>query len=185
MMTLPRSTAVLAGAFALCALGRSADGPADVTVYTGARIHTAVGEPIDNGVLVVKAGKIVAVGSQRDVAAPVGAKAVDLAGKVVIPGLVDTHSHIGIYPRPSVPAHGDGNEMSGPVQGGLRALDAVWPDDPGIRMATAGGVTTANIMPGSGNVIGGATVYAKPRGRAIDDMRIKDLPILGGLKMAN
>src|SRR5438105_7317326 len=73
--------------------------------------------------------------------------------------------------------------MSGPVQSGLRALDAIYADDPGIRMAVAGGVTTANLMPGSGNVIGGQTVYVKLRGRTIEDMRIAGA--LGGLKMAN
>jgi imidazolonepropionase-like amidohydrolase len=75
--------------------------------------------------------------------------------------------------------------MSGPVQPGLRALDAVWPDDPGFRMAVAGGVTVANIMPGSGNVIGGQTVYVKLRGRTIDEMRVEAKGVVGGLKMAN
>ena len=83
---------------------------------------------------------------------------IDASGKVIIRGLVDTHSHVGIYPKPMVPAHSDGNEGSGAVQSSLRALDSIWPDDPGIRMAVAGGVTTANIMPGSGNVIGGQTL---------------------------
>src|SRR5207248_5749725 len=64
-------------------------------------------------------------------------------------------------------------------------LDAVYPDDPGIRMAVAGGITTANIMPGSGNVIGGQTVYVKLRGRTIEEMRLADAPDVGGLKMAN
>lgn len=160
------------------------DGPAGVLAFRGARILPVSGPPIDGGVLVVRDGKIAAVGP-AGTTIPDGAEVRDAAGMVIIPGLVDTHSHIGIFPRPTVPAHGDGNEMSGPVQGGLRALDAVWPDDPGIRMATAGGVTTANIMPGSGNVVGGATVYVKLRGRTIDEMRIKDMPVLGGLKMAN
>jgi imidazolonepropionase-like amidohydrolase len=150
-----------------------------------ARIHTAAGPLIEDGTLVVQQGKIVAVGPDKDVAVPDGAEVRDVKGAVIIPGLVDTHSHIGIYPRPSVPAHGDGNEMSGPVQPGLRALDAIWPDDPGIRMAVAGAVTTANIMPGSGNVIGGQTVYVKLRGRTIEEMKIADCPVLGGLKMAN
>src|SRR5207248_4543616 len=114
-----------------------------------------------------------------------GAALHDAAGKVIIPGLVDTHSHVGIYPRPAVPAHGDGNEMSNPVQSGLRALDAIFPDDPGIRSARAGGVTTANIMPGSGNVIGGQTLYVKLRGNTVDEMRIAGATVVGGLKMAN
>src|SRR5205085_2887952 len=76
-------------------------------------------------------------------------------------------------------------EMTGPVQSGLRALDAISPDDPGIRMAVTGGVTTANIMPGSGNVIGGQTLYVKLRGRTVEEMRIPNTQVLGGLKMAN
>ncbi len=154
-------------------------------VYRGARILTAAGKSIDKGVLIVSKGKIVAVGSETDTAIPAGADVYDLNGKTVIPGLVDTHSHIGIWPRPHVPAHNDGNEGSGPVQSGLRALDAIQPDDPGIRMAVAGGVTTANIMPGSANVIGGQTVYVKLRGRSIEEMRIIPDAVLGGLKMAN
>jgi imidazolonepropionase-like amidohydrolase len=133
----------------------------------------------------VQKGKILGLGPEGTVEIPPGAAIHDLSGKTIIPGLVDTHSHIGIYPRPAVPAHSDGNEMSGPVQPGLRAIDAIFPDDPGFRMAQAGGVTTANIMPGSGNVIGGQTLYVKLRGHTIEEMRIADLPILGGLKMAN
>jgi imidazolonepropionase-like amidohydrolase len=168
----------------------AADQPGQVdspTLYTAARIYTAAGPVIEKGILVVDKGKIVAVASAEDlqIKLPQNAKVVDLTGKMVIPGLVDTHSHIGIYPRPAVPAHSDGNEMTGPVQSGLRAIDAIFPDDPGIRMAVAGGVTTANIMPGSGNVIGGQTLYVKLRGHTIEAMRIADAPVLGGLKMAN
>jgi imidazolonepropionase-like amidohydrolase len=160
----------------------AADGP---IAFRGARIHTAAGAPIDDGVLVIEKGKIVAVGRAADTAVPGGARVIDLRGKVIIPGLVDTHSHIGVWARPHVAAHQDGNEASGAVQSGLRALDAVCPDDPGIRMATAGGITTANIMPGSGNVIGGQTVYVKLRGRTVEAMRLTPNGVLGGLKMAN
>jgi imidazolonepropionase-like amidohydrolase len=164
---------------------REAGGP---VAFQGARILTAAGPAIENGVLVVERGKILAIGPADKIAIPEGASVRDLTGKTIIPGLVDTHSHIGIYPRPAVSAHADGNEMTGPVQSGIRALDAIWPDDPGIRMARAGGVTTANIMPGSGNVIGGQTLYVKLRGRTIDEMRIPTTAApggLGGLKMAN
>jgi imidazolonepropionase-like amidohydrolase len=152
--------------------------------FKGARIHTAAGKPIDNGVLVVHKGKIVAVGGP-DTAVPGDAVVVDAAGKTIIPGLVDTHSHIGIWPRPHVPANNDGNEGSGAVQSGLRAIDSIQPDDPGIRMAVAGGITTANIMPGSGNVIGGQTVYVKLRGDTVEAMRLIPGEVQGGLKMAN
>ncbi len=158
---------------------------AAVIAYRGARIHTSAAAPMERGVLIVQKDKILAVGPENAIAIPKEAKVYDLTGKTIIPGLVDTHSHIGIYPRPSVPAHSDGNEMSGPVQPALRALDAIYPGDPGIRMAVAGGVTTANIMPGSGNVIGGSTLYVKLRGDTVEAMRIPDLPVLGGLKMAN
>ena len=167
-------------------LATSGDVPADRPIaYRGARILTAAGAPIDKGVLIVRRDKIVAVGADAETAIPEGAEVIDLTGKTIMPGLVDTHSHIGIWPRPHVPAHNDGNEGSGPVQSALRALDAIQPDDPGIRMATAGGVTTANIMPGSANVIGGQTVYVKLRGRTIEAMRVRSSSVLGGLKMAN
>jgi imidazolonepropionase-like amidohydrolase len=164
-----------------------ADAPAAdrPVVFRGARIHTAAGAPLEDGVLVAHHGKIVAIGPAADTKVPDGAQIIDVRGKVIIPGLVDTHSHIGLWSRPHVPAHQDGNEGSGAVQPGLRALDAINPDDPGIRMATAGGVTTANIMPGSGNVIGGQTVYVKLRGRTVEAMRLTPNGVLGGLKMAN
>ncbi len=154
-------------------------------VYRGARILTAAGAPIEKGTLVVRKNKILAVGPESDTPVPQGAEVIELAGRTIIPGLVDTHSHIGIWSKPHVAANNDGNEGSGPVQPALRALDAIQPDDPGIRMAVAGGVTTANIMPGSGNVIGGQTIYVKLRGRTIEDMRIIPGTVVGGLKMAN
>jgi imidazolonepropionase-like amidohydrolase len=166
-------------------LSGRADAESAPVAYRGARILTAVGPPIEAGVMIVANGKIQAIGPEKAIQIRQGTVIRDMAGRTIIPGLVDTHSHIGIYPRPSVPAHGDGNEMSGPVQPGIRALDAIYPDDPGIRMALAGGVTTANIMPGSGNVIGGQTLYVKLRGHTVEAMRISDTKVVGGLKMAN
>jgi imidazolonepropionase-like amidohydrolase len=153
--------------------------------YRGARIYTVAGPVIERGVLVVHKGKITAVGPEGSVAIPANAVVRDVSGKTIIPGLVDTHSHIGIFGRPGVAAHADGNEMTGPVQPGLRAIDAINPDDPGIRMALAGGVTTANIMPGSGNAIGGQTLYVKLRGAVVEAMRVLSGLVLGGIKFAN
>ncbi|WP_166831029.1 amidohydrolase family protein [Thalassoroseus pseudoceratinae] len=155
------------------------------TVFRGATIHTAEDAPIENGVLVVADGKIVAVGTESDVEIPENAETRDVGGKVIIPGLVDTHSHLGVYSRPSVRSNSDGNEMTGPVQSMVRALDSLNPYDPGIRMANAGGVTTANVMPGSGNVIGGQTIYVKLRGYTPEQMLVEPETVLGGLKMAN
>jgi imidazolonepropionase-like amidohydrolase len=154
----------------------------------GAKLYPVSGAPIQDGALVVAKGRIVAVGPRASVSIPADAERRELAGLVLIPGLVDTHSHIGIGPRPGVPAHRDGNESSDPVTPQLRAIDAIWPADPGIRMARAGGLTTANIMPGSGNVVSGQTAYVKLRGESIERMRIRDAagrPVLGGMKMAN
>src|SRR5262249_19358811 len=154
-----------AGALVKSAPGDAADGgktqPGAVVAYRGARIHTAAGPVIARGVLIVHKGKIVAVGSEETIKIPAGARGHDLTGKTIIPGLVDTHSHVGIFGRAGGQGSADGNEMTGPVQPGLRALDAINPDDAGFKMALAGGVTTANIMPGSGNAIGGQTVYVK------------------------
>src|SRR5271170_1984978 len=152
-------------------------------VLQGARILPITSPPIEHGVLVVKGGKIVAVGEQGKVEIPAGATVKDAAGKIVMPGIVDSHSHIGIDPNPSVSDSQDANEMSGPIQPALRALDAIDPADPNIRMATAGGITTANIMPGSGNVMGGQTAYVKLRGTTIEQMLIPGT--IGGMKMAN
>ena len=149
------------GAYAPRSEGAEAKAGAEkVTIFRNATIYTAAADkPIEGGYMVVKGGKIAAV-VPAGIALPDlkdEAEVIDLKGAVIIPGLVDTHSHVGIWSRPGVAANADGNEMSGPVQPGLRAIDAINPDDPGIRMALAGGVTTANIMPGSGNVIGGQT----------------------------
>jgi imidazolonepropionase-like amidohydrolase len=149
----------------------------------GAKIYPVSGGPIEHGVLIVRGGKIEAVGPESALSVPKTAHVIDGKGKVIIPGIVDSHSHIGGSSRPAVPANADINEGTGPIQPGLRVMDAIYPADPGIRMALAGGITTANIMPGSGNVIGGQTVYVKLRGKTIEDMLIPGT--IGGLKMAN
>jgi len=155
----------------------------NVLVVQGARILPITAPPIAQGVLVIKGGKIVAVGEAGKVQIPAGAKVQDATGKVIMPGIVDSHSHIGIMGNPTVSDSQDGNEGSGPIQPGLRALDAIDPADPNIRMATSGGITTANIMPGSGNVMGGQTAYVKLRGSTMEQMLIPGT--LGGMKMAN
>ena len=165
--------------------GREVGGEGGPVVYRGARIHTASGPVIERGVMIVMKGKILDVGTEDQVKIPAGAKVHDMTGKVIIPGLVDTHSHIGIFGRPSGPHSSDGNEMTGPIQPGLRAIDAINPHDPGIRMALAGGVTVANIMPGSGNAIGGQALYVRLKGTVVEAMRIMAGRVLGGIKFAN
>lgn len=160
-------------------IGHAQDSP---VAFVNAHILPVDGSPIESGVLIIDDGKIIAVGNS-DISIPANARRVDLTGQVIIPGLVDTHSHVGNYSRPDVPANADGNEATDPITPHIRALDAIWPADPGIRMALAGGITTANIMPGSGNVISGQTAYVKLRGTSVDEMLIDES--IGGMKMAN
>jgi imidazolonepropionase-like amidohydrolase len=149
----------------------------DPMVFRGALIYTASGEPIQNGVLVVQNGKVLSVGNVG-MATPSNAQVIDVTGKVIIPGIVDTHSHLG------GPAGGDNSAALNPD---TRALDAVNPTSDGFKKALAGGITTINLMPGSGHLMSGQTIYVKMRpATTIDDLLIvNERGLYGGLKMAN
>ncbi|MBW8808509.1 MAG: amidohydrolase, partial [Lysobacter sp.] len=99
------------------------------------------------------------VGTALD--APTDATRVDATGKWVTPGIIDVHSHLGVYPSPGVSAHSDGNEMTSPVTPNVGAEDSIWPRDPGFEAALAGGITSLQILPGSANLIGGRGVTLK------------------------
>lgn len=147
--------------------------------FVGGEILPIAGPPIPAGTVVVAAGKITAVGPAATTPVPVDAERIDCAGKVIMPGLVDTHSHVG---------GGWGGDASGPIQPDVRILDSINVRDTGFRKAVAGGLTTLNIMPGSGHLLSGQTVYAKLRkASTIDDILIRDAAgrSLGGMKMAN
>jgi imidazolonepropionase-like amidohydrolase len=142
------------------------------------RILTISGGAIADGTFIVKEGKIRYVGSTHDAPEFVG-KTIDLQGKVIMPGLVCSHSHIG--------GRG-GGDRSHPIQPETRIVDAINVRDPGFKRAIAGGLTTLNIMPGSGHLCSGQTAYVKCRkANTIDDLLIRDAQgrMLGGLKMAN
>ena len=145
--------------------------------FKGALIHTVAGTSIENGVLVVHKGKILSVGNEGT-SVPPNAIVVDATGKVIMPGLVDTHSHLG------GPAGGDASAALNPE---TRALDAVNPTSDGFNKALAGGITTINVMPGSGHLMSGQTLYIKMReGNTIDDLLIyNEKGVYGGMKMAN
>ncbi|MEI6324938.1 MAG: hypothetical protein WCO91_05775, partial [Gemmataceae bacterium] len=87
----------------------------EMTLFLGAKIYPVSGPVIEDGAMLVSGGKIVSVGTRRETTVPEGSKVVDTTGKVIIPGLVDSHSHIGLLSRPSVGANADGNEDSGAV----------------------------------------------------------------------
>ncbi len=148
-------------------------------VWRGAQILTMQGESYDNGTLVVEGGKILAVGSADEITIPETAVVHDVPGKIIMPGLVCTHSHVGGI---------GGADSSSPIQPDVRIYDSINVNDSGFKRAVAGGLTTLNIMPGSGHLMSGQTVYVKLRSaKTIDDMMIEtsDGWIMGGLKMAN
>ncbi|MGZ8867106.1 MAG: amidohydrolase family protein [Thermoanaerobaculia bacterium] len=152
---------------------------AQTVAFTGAKVIPVSGPEIESGTLIVRDGKIVAVGAVGSVTIPSGAERVDLTGRTIMPGLVDSHSHIG---------EAAGADSSNPIQPEVRVMDAVNVRDAGIQKAQAGGITTVNIMPGSGHLLSGQTIYLKLRdGNTIDDLiiRLPEGRVAGGLKMAN
>ena len=128
-------------------------------LITGATVLTGTGTRMDNAGVLMRDGRIVAVGANLD--APADAIRVDGSGKWVTPGVIDVHSHLGVYPSPGMSAHSDGNEMTSPVTPNVWAEHSVWPQDPAFAAALAGGVTALQVLPGSANLIGGRGVTLK------------------------
>tara|TARA_R110000782_G_scaffold15505_5_gene45283 strand:- start:538 stop:1902 length:1365 start_codon:yes stop_codon:yes gene_type:complete len=154
--------------------------PSGATLLSGATVLTATGERLDNADVLIADGKIVAVGSGLDAA---DATVVDATGKWITPGIIDVHSHLGVYASPGTASHSDGNEATAPVTAQVWAEHSVWPHDPGFVTALAGGVTSMQILPGSANLIGGRSVTVKNvPGRNVMEMKFPGAPY--GLKMA-
>ncbi len=152
----------------------------DNTLITGATVLTGTGERLEGADVLIEDGKIAAVGKDLG---DRGAIVVDADGKWVTPGVIDLHSHLGVYPSPGTASHMDGNEMTAPVTAEVWAEHSVWPQDPGFITALAGGVTSMHVLPGSANLIGGRSVTLKNvPGRNVQDMKFPAAP--HGLKMA-
>ena len=132
--------------------------PSGPTLITNATILTGTGERLDDASLLISDGKIAFVGNGD---APEGTTTIDANGRWVTPGLIDVHSHLGVYASPNVTAHSDGNEMTSPTTPNVWAEHSIWPQDPGFSRALAGGITSMQILPGSGNLIGGRGVTLK------------------------
>lgn len=157
--------------------------PGVATAIRNVTIFDGEGGRIDNGVVFMSAGKIAGIGGPGT-PIPAEAQVIDGAGKVVTPGIIDIHSHLGDYPSPSVAAHSDGNEATSPVTADVWAEHSVWPQDPGFTRALAnGGVTALQVLPGSANLFGGRSVTLKNvPARTMQGMKFPGAPY--GLKMA-
>lgn len=151
-----------------------------IHAFAGATVYPIEGETIQNGVVLFQNGKILAVGAMGSVTIPSDAVRIDISGKVIMPGMVDTHSHIG---------GGSGGDASSALNPDVRILDAINVRDDTFKKALAGGITTVNVMPGSGHLMSGQTAYLKLRSaNRIEDMLFCADPlndICGGMKMAN
>ena len=151
-------------------------------LITNATLLTAVGPQIDNGYLLLRDGKIVSVGSGTPPSAG-DAEVIDVNRRYVTPGLIDTHSHLGVYAAPGGEALSDGNEATAPVTARVWAEHSVWPQDPQFPRDLAGGVTTLQVLPGSANLIGGRSVVLK----VVPSVSVQGMKFPGakyGLKMA-
>ena len=155
--------------------------PSEATLITNVTILDGKGGRIDGGSVLMEGGKIKAVGA--DIEAPADATVIDGAGRWVTPGIIDVHSHLGVYPSPGVRSHSDGNEVGDPVTAEVWAEHSNWPQDPGFIRAAAGGVTALQLLPGSANLVGGRSVTLKNvPGRVAQDMKFPGAPY--GMKMA-
>lgn len=170
---------VLLGCLLLC-LFSGVSAQEKIHVLRGAKIYPITSEPLENGALIIHKGKILAVDNSAALETPAGAVEIDAGGMVLMPGMVDTHSHIG---------GGDGGDRSATLHPDVRILDAINVHNDHFMKARTGGITTANVMSGSGYLMSGQTAYLKLRNaRTINDMLFcKDVnnDVCGGMKMAN
>ncbi len=144
------------------------------------KVLTITQGTFDPGMVLIEGGKIVAVGEHLNI--PADAEIYDAAGKVVMPGLIDAHSHVSIFPDKVGWEYSDGNEMTDPITPHLRALDAINPDDFGLKELVEAGVTTVCTGPGSGNLVGGQWICVK----TLPKPTINEMVLLepAGMKMA-
>ena len=155
--------------------------PPTNTIFRNANIYDGEGNELINTDLIIKEGKVVAIGI--DLPSSDDLEEIDASGKWITPGIIDIHSHMGVYPAPSVKTSSDGNEATSPVTAEVWAEHSIWVQDPQYALALKGGVTTFHVLPGSANLIGGRGVTAKNIQRnTINSMKFPDAP--HSLKMA-
>lgn len=156
--------------------------PRENFAIVGGTVYDGAGRKFENGVVVVTDGRVAAVGD-ASTPIPAGYRTVQANGRFVTPGIIDVHSHLGVYPSPGVQGMSDGNEATSPNTAQVWAEHSLWPQDPGFNTARAGGVTTLQILPGSANLFGGRGVTV----RNIPSVTMQGMKMPGapyGLKMA-
>jgi len=162
--------------------------PSEPLKIVNATILTGTGERIENGSLLISGGRIseIRAGSADVKQGSIEGgdiEVIDAEGRWVTPGLIDVHSHLGVYASPGVKAHSDGNEATAPVTAQVWAEHSIWPQDPGFSRALAGGITALQVLPGSANLIGGRGVTLKNvPSTTYQGMKFPEAP--HGLKMA-
>ena len=156
--------------------------PSVPTLLRGATVLDGNGGELENADVLMRDGRIAAVGQNLE--APDGVTVIDGHGRFVTPGIIDIHSHLGVYPSPAIDATSDGNEATDPNTAQVWAEHSVWPQDPGFSRAVAGGITTLHVLPGSANLFGGRGVTLRPvlGARTVQEMKFPGAP--QSLKMA-
>jgi imidazolonepropionase-like amidohydrolase len=156
--------------------------PSSPTLIRDATVFDGLGGELADTDVLMRDGRIAAIGPNLE--APEGAAIIDAAGRFVTPGIIDAHSHLGVYPSPSIDATSDGNELTQPNTAEVWAEHSVWPQDPGFGRAVAGGITALHVLPGSGNLFGGRGVTLRPvlGARTVQEMKFPGAP--QSLKMA-
>ena len=155
--------------------------PSENILIKNANIYDGEGNELKGTDLLIQNRKIIAIG--KDLPATNDFKVIDASDKWVTPGIIDIHSHMGVYPAPGVSTSSDGNEATSPVTADVWAEHSIWVQDPQYALALKGGVTAFHILPGSANLIGGRGVTVKNLQRnTINSMKFPDAP--HSLKMA-
>lgn len=135
-------------------------------------IYTMAGDMLENGSIIIHNGKIIEVGQNLDV--PSDCETIDANGRMVTPGFVEAHCHIGLDETAIGFEGADYNERVDPITPHLRSIDGINPMDSALKLAYQAGVTTAVTGPGSANVVGGTVIAIKTYGHRVDDMIIKN-----------
>jgi imidazolonepropionase-like amidohydrolase len=144
-----------------------------------ATLYSITSEPLKNGDVLIDKGKIIKVGKNLQTDSTV--KIIDCNQLYLFPGFIDVHTHLGLYDEGTGWAGNDANETAEAMTPHIRAIDGVYPLDPAFSDAIKSGITTAHVMPGSANVIGGTTSVIKTSGKNVKKMIVQEI---AGLKLA-